>query len=250
MSCQKGKWKRMLSLYEAGLLDDSSIRNFESHILECPDCADELYDMMPVIESIGEMETPFIELAQPAPLWRIFSFRWTAVVAFVLLAVTITALTLVVIPNLKYLPQTMPSADLSRIFMEMEQRNPEYDDPALLEDPNFSEALKLYQENNLEDCLLKCDAILKKGRSLSGVVLLAARCHLRLKETHHALTLLTQYPVSPQDPNFQEYLFLKARSLLGSGHRQAAVNCFKKLVSLKGPYIREAERVLNLLENQ
>jgi len=54
MGCKNEEMARLLAGYEMGVLPEEERRRFERHLLECPDCAEDLYESAPVAEVFRE----------------------------------------------------------------------------------------------------------------------------------------------------------------------------------------------------
>jgi|GEM_PF-1101721 len=247
MSCRNIHYKRLLPLYEADRLDDETRREVEAHILECPHCARELFDMLPVMEVIRELESPFPEALLVPRRWAFFSFRWQSLAALFLLVAMVSLLSLVVIPNLKYMPASLPTADLNRILRQMEQQQwvtvPEPAENGRM----VSEAWRLYRAERYEDCLALIEGQLGQSANHMEYRVLAARCHLALKAPRRACDVLEDVEATPDDPFYDEMLFLKAQALLENGRVEAAVQCLILLVDRGEDYSVESKQILEMI---
>jgi hypothetical protein len=248
MSCRNIHYKKLLPLYEAGRLDGETRREMEAHLLECPHCASEYYEMIPVMETIRDMESPFPEAIPLPRRWTLFTFRWKAMAALFLLVTMVSLLSLVVIPNLSYLPRTLPTADLNRILKQMEEQQwstvPEPVENGRL----ISRAWQLYRAERYEECLRLVAQQADDSANHAESRVLAARCHLALNQPDQAREVLLAYDAGPKDPYFTEILFLKAQAYLETGQVEAAVQCLTLLVDRGGEYSDESRQILEMIQ--
>lgn len=248
MSCRNVHYKRLLPLYEADRLDTETKKEVEAHILECPHCAREVYEMIPVMEAIRELESPFPEALVVPRRWAFLTFRWQSLAALFLLVVMVSLLSLVVIPNLKYMPVSLPTADLNRILRQMDQQQ-WLTVPEPVENGRMvSEAWRLYRAERYRDCLALTEQHIDQSVNHTEYRVLAARCHLALDEPRQARDALQAQETEPGDPFYSEILFLKAQALLETGRVEAAVQCLTLLVDRGEDYSAESHAILEMIQ--
>jgi tetratricopeptide (TPR) repeat protein len=248
MSCRDARHRHSLPLYEAGLLDPVESRRFESHLLECPGCAQDLMDMLPVVSAIREMRSPFEEELAPLPFWLFVRRHWAAVAAAA--AAVVLALTLYFhyLPQLDWRSATPPTADINHVLQEM-SRHAREGYPADTDPPGIRQAAVDFQAGRFPQALDKSQLLLRQGSREPAVVLLAARCQLALGQPGPALALLADHPAGPGDPAYADQLWLQAEAYLRLRRPQEAKPLLEQLAARPGPYQASARRLLGLLSD-
>ena len=246
MSCREARYRKNLPLYEAGLLDPEESRRLEAHLLECPDCALDLVDMLPVVEAIREMRSPFEDELAPVPFWLFVRRHWVAVAAAAAAVVLALALYFHYLPQLDWRSASLPMADINHVLQEMSRHTREgY--PADSGPPDTRQAAVDFQAGRYAQALEKTRLLLLQGNREPEVVLLAARCHLALGQAGEALALLASHPAGPADPAYADQLWLEAEAYLRLRRPQEARPQLEQLASRPGPYQASARRLLDLL---
>lgn len=245
MSCRDARFRKALPLYEAGLLDPEESRRLEAHLLECPDCAQDLVDMLPVVEAIREMRSPFEDELAPVPFWLFVRRHWAAVAAVAAAVVLALALYFYYLP-LDWPSARLPMADINHVLLEMSRHTREgY--PADSGPPATRQAAVDFQAGRYAQALQKTRLLLLQGNREPDVVLLAARCHLALGQAGEALALLVDHPAGPGDPAYADQLWLEAEAYLRLRRPQEARPQLEQLANRPGPYQASAKRLLDLL---
>ena len=244
MSCPAPEWKRRIPFYEAGLLEPAEAARLECHLLECPECSLDVFGMQPVIERLRERDDLAAGRA-PAPFFQ--RHRWLAAAAVLVAAAALTCGLYLYLPRSLPAPPASPSADISRVFHEVDfsQLRPPLADRSPL--PLYQQALQRFETGDCRACLELLAPVLARDPADPASVLLAARCRLGLGETAGALDLLTRCPVGRDAVYYHEYLWLKAEGLLGTGRKAEARALLEELAGSPGPYQAKAGRLLELL---
>jgi anti-sigma factor RsiW len=246
MICEDSRYRRQIPLYEAGLLSPEENRRLETHLLECPACAQDLYEMQPVIEAIGEMRSPFEEESVPLTFWRFVRRNWMAVAAAATVAVVAFTLYFTYLPRLDWHASSMPTADINRILQDMSRHIREAY-PPVTDGPDLQRSAADYQAGRYAEALALAQAMLHRGNQDSAVVLLAVRCHLALHQPDQALAVLADHPVGPGQPAHDDQLWLQSEALLRLRKPAAAVPLLRQLADQPGPYQASARELLRLL---
>lgn len=248
MSCSNHDLRRKLPLYETGMLGAEDVREMERHLQECPECAEDFYTMLPVSEQIRAMDTPFPEPAATGLAGRLYHLRWVALAAAAMVLLSVSVIVVFYGPRLGHIPPSAPAADLHHVFEEMENRQPDIYRPDLMSSPLFLRALQLYSDGRYAECLRAGNRIIQQEGPLTGVILLNTRCLLRLERYTAALKLLKNHPLDTTRSEYPDYLWLKARALIGMDRRDAARPLLDELVRRGGRLSQEARQILQLLD--
>lgn len=246
MSCRDAKYRRTLPLYEAGLLDPEESRRFELHLLECPSCAHDLMDMLPVVAAVREMRSPFEDELAPVPFWQFVRRHWIAVAAAAAAVVLALALYFHFLPQLDWRTANLPMADINHVLQEM-SRHTRAGYPAESGPPDIRQAALDFQAGRYGEALEKASLLLHQGSREPAAVLLAARCHLALGRPAEALSLMAGHPAVPGDPAYADRLWVEAEAYLRLRRPQEARPLLELLAARPGPYQASARRLLDLL---
>lgn len=250
MSCSARQWKRKLPLYESGVLTPAEERRLDAHLLACPDCAEELYHMIPVIAAVREMEAPALPDSAPDAAERWWVFRWVFAAAAIVVVAVFSVTLILLIPKLHSLPPATSTADINRIFEAMDRDRPETYPADLFRNPLFIDALKEFQAGRYEECWRRCQGMLENQGGTPGVVILAARAGLALNRPRQVQQLLERYPVTAESDSYSDYLWIKALTLLRQSRRAETLRCLRELAAKPGPNQAGARELLDLLEGR
>ena len=242
MKCFDSKIKRMLPLYEAGLLDEKQTKQVEDHLLNCQSCAEDLYTMLPAIEVIKQyiIDSGQEQIAEEK--W-IFIQRWAApiaaaVITFVLgLAVWFGGL---VIP----LNPANTSANIYDIFQgsNIQSIKQAYEKTAC---KTYKKALNLYKKGYYKQALAICQKNLKNKKT--EFMLLAAKCYLALKSPSRALETLEANQTKESKIHREDILWLKAQCYLQLKQSRKCIETLDKLKKSSPRYSKQAQEILKLL---
>lgn len=234
MNCRDSRIKRLLPLYEAGLLNLQEAGEVETHLLSCPGCAEEMFAMQPVITAIRGMESPLDSFEEPGFLVRFVSLRWASVATAAALLVVVCTSAWLLLPGWLSTPPHPPAADLARSLQHLEQMG--MDDYASLapSDSRFVTALDLFRQNRALDALAAVTPALPPVGQSSPAVHLAARCHLALDQPEAARRLLAQHPVPPGNTRYRDFLWIRAVASLRRGRHDAAIADLEELARHPG----------------
>lgn len=246
MSCRDARHRQALPLYEAGLLDPEESRRFELHLLECPSCAQDLMDMLPVVAAVREMRSPFEDELAPVPIRLFIRRHWATLAAAAAAVVLALVLYFHYLPQLDWRSASLPMADINHVLQEM-SRHIREGYPADSGPPAVRPAAEDYQAGRYREALEKSSLLLQQGSREPAVVLLAARCHLALGQPGHALSLMAAHPVGSGDPAYADQLWLEAEAYLRLRRPEAARPLLVQLSARPGPYQASARRLLDLL---
>lgn len=247
MICPDSRHRRRIPLYEAGLLSPEESRQMESHILECPVCAHDLYEMQPVIEVIGEMGSPFEEATGRLTVGQFIRRHWMAVAAAATVAVMAFTLYFLYLPQLDWHASPPPTADIHRILQDM-SRHVREAYPPVTNGPDLRQSAAAYQAGRYAESLAAAQAVLRQDDRNSAAVLLVVRCHLALDQPDQALAVLAAHPFGPDQPDYADHLWLQSEALLRLQKPDAAVPLLQLLAAQPGPYQAPSRQLLRLLD--
>lgn len=256
MNCTNQPIGRLIARYELGALDPAEQAAFESHLIQCQYCHNEVYSMAPFMGALrkhreavlrGEIpsdraavQAAFDALAPPQPA---FWFRWPVLAAAsVLIAVSIGLLAL----YLNQRSQPGPS-EVTTNTSPTQVPKPEIVPPdlqmVLRGSKAFEQAMDTFRKNDFQTAVRELEVVSRLEPDNAEAHFYWGVSLLMLNRSQEAITPLKKaIPLSSGEQRENGHYYL-ALAYLNTNQPEPALTQLEKVIELNGPHRAEAEKL-------
>lgn len=237
-------WKRLLPVYEAGLLEPEDRRRLEEHLLECAECAADVYEMIPVIETVRGTEYSQ-QLASDFETSRSFvRMNWRWIMSAAAITIVLSCAFMIFWQRFGPVSSEASPANFHAVFEKLTGDRLDLAIRQASDNETFREALLNYQQGDCSRCVDLASQGLAEDPGDPGLLLLTVRCLVRADRAEKALGLLHSHPLPSQSPFQEDARWLELEALIRLDRMPEATACLEELAARPGKYQEAARQLL------
>lgn len=237
MSCLQSRNLELMERYLRDELPASEVDSFESHVLECSECAEELQELAALGSELAHRREEIEAVEARRGGWG--SSAWVALAAVLLLA---AGLLFVIRPwsagDLGMLAEIEPPA-----YQEAQLRGADGDAGA-----HFEAGMERYVEGDYLGAVQQLEAAAELEPERIDVQFFLGASRLLLGEQQRAVTNLDRVVAGGDTPYLEEAMFMRAQARLLKGEGESAAADLRAIIELEGDWERRATDQLEELE--
>lgn len=260
MKCIDPNIGNLISLYEFNQLSDEERRKFETHLLECDYCFQNLYSLSPVIEKIKEDPEPFLAVLQKKEsVWvrlkneivefgESFENIWGQIP--LVWQYTIPAVAAVSVLFFVFFQSESELSNIAHIE-PLPYRSLKVKGSSLKNKANqlFEKGMEAYTRKNYSTAVEILELALQKDSTNEKFPFYIGISYLLLDDADPAIIYLKK-TIDLADNLYREkaYWYL-GNAWLVKGKRQYALDSFNKVIEFEGDYEWEAREMIKKIQN-
>lgn len=236
MSCLRSKDIEIMERFLRDELPEGELESFETHILDCGECAEELEKVAALSSELARRRDEI----ESGPTHQSSSqWAWLALAAVVLLAVGLMS---VIRPwsvsDLAALAQVEPP-----VYQEAQLRG-----AGGGADERFKAGMELYVETDYRGAMRELEAAAELDGDRIDVQFFLGACRLLNGKDREGIEALTTVIEEGDTPFLEEALFMRAQGYLRADDADAAVGDLRAIAELEGDWESRAQDQLEQLE--